>query len=63
MATALDKSTQFLAAFLIVATTKSREKLNKCAKPKWKQNATQASKCDDVASYLLLTNDDAEVWA
>ena len=35
MATALDKSTHFLAAFLFVATNKASEKLNKCAKPKW----------------------------
>ena len=31
MATALDKSTHFLAAFLFVATTTAWEKLNKCA--------------------------------
>ena len=31
MATALDKSTHFLAAFLFVATTKAWEKLKKCA--------------------------------
>ena len=67
MATALDKSTHFLAAFLFVATTKawvSRlcwEKLNKCVKPKWKQTTTQASKRDEVA--FRLTNNNDEIWA
>ena len=63
MATALDKSTRFLAAFLFVATTKAREKLNSCAKPKWKHmyTTTQASKRDEVA--LLLTNHEDELWA
>ena len=61
MATALDKSTHFLAAFLFVATTKASEKLNKCAKPKWKQTTTQASKRDEVA--LRLTNNNDEIWA
>ena len=61
MATALDESTHFLAAFLFVATTKAWEKLNKCAKPKWKQTTTQASKRDEVA--LRLTNNNDEIWA
>ena len=61
MATALDKSAHFLAAFLFVATTKAWDKLNKCAKPKWKQTTTQASKRDEVA--LRLTNNNDEIWA
>ena len=61
MATALDRSTHFLAAFNFVATTKAWEKLNKCAKAKWKQTTTRVSKRDEVA--LRLTNDNDEIWA
>ena len=62
MATALDKSTHFLAAFLFVATTKAWEKLNKCANPKWKQTTTQASKRDEVALRLTNNNDEICAW-
>ena len=55
------RQVNFLAAFLSVATTKAWEKLNKCAKPKWKQTTTQASKRDEVA--LRLTNNNDEIWA